>query len=175
MKTLPRSLGVALLGASLAISLAACSTTEPRVASTPYPDAPYPTQPYPGNNSSNNGYASTCDDCGTISYVQQVNGAPAKGSGLGMVLGAVAGGLLGHQVGDGKGQTAATVGGAVVGGYAGNEVEKRVKGSGEPDYYRVTVNMDYGRGTRTIDVVSMNGLSNGSRVKFVGGNLQAMG
>jgi outer membrane lipoprotein SlyB len=167
-------MSVALLGASLAISLAACSTTEPRVASTPYPDAPYPTTPNP-NTGYNNGYASTCDDCGTISYIQQVNGAPAKGSGLGMVLGAVAGGLLGHQVGDGKGQTAATVGGAVVGGYAGNEVEKRAKGSGEADYYRVTVDMDYGRGTRTIDVSTMNGLSNGSRVKFVGGNLQALG
>jgi outer membrane lipoprotein SlyB len=162
-------MSVALLGASLAISLAACSTTEPRVATTPYPTTPNPNTGY------NNRYASTCDDCGTISYIQQVNGAPAKGSGLGMVLGAVAGGLLGHQVGDGKGQTAATVGGAVVGGYAGNEVEKRVKGSGEPDYYRVTVDMDYGRGTRTIDVSSMNGLSNGSRVKFVGGNLQALG
>lgn len=157
-------MSLALLGASLAIPLAACSTAAPQ-ASTPYPDAPYQ-----GNRS----YASSCDDCGTISHVQQVNGA-AKGSGLGMVLGAVVGGLVGHQVGDGKGQTAATVGGAVIGGFAGNEVEKRVKGSNEPDYYRVTVDMDYGRGTRTVDVGSTGGLSTGSRVKVVGNNLEVLG
>jgi uncharacterized protein YcfJ len=42
----------------------------------------------------------------------------------GTAVGAVAGGLLGHQVGGGKGKTLATVGGAVVGGYAGNRVQK---------------------------------------------------
>jgi uncharacterized protein YcfJ len=36
----------------------------------------------------------------------------------------VAGGLLGHQVGGGKGKTLATVGGAVAGGYVGNQVQK---------------------------------------------------
>lgn len=167
MKTLTRSLSVALLGASLAIPLAACSTgATPRATPASYPTAPY--------QDSNNRYASTCSDCGTIRYVQQMNG-DAKGSGLGMVLGAVVGGLVGHQVGDGKGQTAATVGGAVVGGFAGNEVEKRTKGADGTAFYRVTVDMDNGGGTRTIDVGSMGGLSNGSRVKFVGNNLQALG
>lgn len=42
----------------------------------------------------------------------------------GTAIGAVAGGLLGHQVGGGKGKTLATVGGAVAGGYVGNRVQK---------------------------------------------------
>jgi uncharacterized protein YcfJ len=43
----------------------------------------------------------------------------------GTAIGAVAGGLLGHQVGGGKGKTLATVGGAVAGGYAGHTVQKK--------------------------------------------------
>jgi len=45
----------------------------------------------------------------------------------GTVLGAVAGGVLGNQIGDGKGQTAATVVGAAAGGYAGNQVQKHMQ------------------------------------------------
>jgi uncharacterized protein YcfJ len=41
----------------------------------------------------------------------------------GTAIGAVAGGLLGHMVGGGKGKTVATVAGAVGGGYAGNKIE----------------------------------------------------
>jgi len=41
----------------------------------------------------------------------------------GTAIGAVVGGLLGHQVGGGKGKTLATVAGAVGGGYAGNRIE----------------------------------------------------
>jgi len=42
----------------------------------------------------------------------------------GTAIGAVAGGLLGNQVGGGKGRTLATVAGAVGGGYAGHEIQK---------------------------------------------------
>src|SRR4030095_2926703 len=40
----------------------------------------------------------------------------------GAVIGAVIGGVLGHQVGSGRGNTAATVGGAVAGGAVGSQV-----------------------------------------------------
>jgi uncharacterized protein YcfJ len=40
----------------------------------------------------------------------------------GTAIGAVAGGLLGHMVGGGKGNTLATVAGSVGGGYAGNRI-----------------------------------------------------
>ncbi len=42
----------------------------------------------------------------------------------GTLIGAVAGGVIGHQIGGGNGKTLATVGGAVAGGYAGNQVQK---------------------------------------------------
>jgi uncharacterized protein YcfJ len=48
---------------------------------------------------------------------------------IGTGIGAVAGGLLGHQVGGGKGKTLATVGGAVAGGYVGNRVQKNAQDS----------------------------------------------
>ncbi|RDI99662.1 glycine zipper 2TM domain-containing protein [Dyella solisilvae] len=41
----------------------------------------------------------------------------------GTAIGAVAGGLLGNQIGGGKGRTLATVAGAVGGGYAGHEIQ----------------------------------------------------
>jgi len=46
---------------------------------------------------------------------------------IGTSVGAVAGGLLGHQVGSGKGNTLATVGGAVAGGVVGNQVQKNAQ------------------------------------------------
>ncbi len=42
----------------------------------------------------------------------------------GTAIGAVAGGLIGHQLGGGNGKTALTIGGAVAGGYAGNQIQK---------------------------------------------------
>lgn len=43
----------------------------------------------------------------------------------GTVLGAVAGGVIGHQVGGGRGRDLATVAGAVGGGYAGKKIQQR--------------------------------------------------
>lgn len=45
----------------------------------------------------------------------------------GTAVGAVAGGLLGNQVGGGSGKTIATVAGAAAGGYAGNQVQKNMQ------------------------------------------------
>ncbi|MDH4584739.1 glycine zipper 2TM domain-containing protein [Pseudomonas sp. BN415] len=53
----------------------------------------------------------------------------------GTVLGAVAGGLLGNQVGSGSGKKIATVAGAVGGGYAGNKVQEHMQ---EGDTYTTT-------------------------------------
>lgn len=44
--------------------------------------------------------------------------------GSGTVLGALAGGILGNQVGKGKGKILATVAGAVIGGVVGSEIGK---------------------------------------------------
>ena len=53
----------------------------------------------------------------------------------GTVIGAVAGGLLGNQIGGGSGKKIATVAGAVGGGYAGNKVQE---GMQERDTYTAT-------------------------------------
>ena len=45
----------------------------------------------------------------------------------GTAIGAVAGGLLGNQIGGGSGKTLATVAGAAAGGYAGNQVQKNMQ------------------------------------------------
>lgn len=45
----------------------------------------------------------------------------------GSVLGAVAGGVLGHQFGGGRGRDVATVAGALGGGYAGNRVQSSMQ------------------------------------------------
>lgn len=48
-----------------------------------------------------------------------------QNSPIGIGVGAVVGGLLGNQIGGGKGKTLATIAGAVGGGYVGNEIAKR--------------------------------------------------
>ncbi len=59
--------------------------------------------------------------------VQVVHQVPHKDKHriAGTAIGAVAGGLLGHQIGGGKGKTLATAGGAVAGGVIGNQIQKQ--------------------------------------------------
>lgn len=45
----------------------------------------------------------------------------------GTVIGALAGGVLGNQVGHGTGRTVATVAGAAAGGYAGNKIQENMQ------------------------------------------------
>jgi len=55
--------------------------------------------------------------------------------GPGTVLGAIVGGVAGHQVGSGRGNDAATAAGAVIGGLVGNQVDRdagRVGPGGPP-------------------------------------------
>lgn len=86
-----------------------------------------------------------CASCGVVESVQAVQ-QKGEGSGIGVAGGAVAGGLLGHQVGGGNGKTAMTVLGAVGGAFAGNEIEKRVRAT---TVYDVKVRMEDGS-VRTI-------------------------
>jgi outer membrane lipoprotein SlyB len=111
--------------------------------------------------------APRCTDCGTITSIEK-HSKKGSGSGLGAIAGAITGGVIGHQFGGGRGKDLATAGGAVGGGFAGNEIEKRMKAE---DYFRVTVAMESG-GSRTLDVESTNGLSQGSHVRVVGDSLQ---
>jgi len=63
------------------------------------------------------------EHCGTVQSVHSVK-RKGEGGAVGMIGGALVGGLLGNQVGGGTGKKLATVGGAAAGAYAGNEVQK---------------------------------------------------
>lgn len=72
----------------------------------------------PTAQSQDSGRHQVCED------VRVANTAKDQHQIAGTAIGAVAGGLLGHQVGGGKGKTLATIGGAVAGGYAGKKVQE---------------------------------------------------
>ena len=82
-----------------------------------------------------------CDLCGVVNDVRQVSVRKGVSPG-GMVIGAVAGGLLGSTIGGGSGRTAATVVGAVAGGAVGNEVGKN---TGSDVNWQITIRLDDGR------------------------------
>jgi len=84
--------------------------------------------------------ASVCVDCGKVESVSAVQ-QKGEATGLGVVGGAVVGGLVGSRVGGGSGKSLATVLGAVGGGVAGNEIEKRSRAT---TVYQVHVRMDDG-------------------------------
>jgi uncharacterized protein YcfJ len=70
--------------------------------------------------------------------------------GPGTVLGAIVGGVAGHQVGSGRGNDAATAAGAVIGGLVGNQVDRdagRVGPGGPPvtEVHRVPVDRNVER------------------------------
>lgn len=112
--------------------------------------------------------APVCEQCGKVVDVRSVEVA-AKPSGVGVVAGAVVGGLLGNQVGGGSGKTLATVAGAVGGGYAGNEIEKRTRKAAA---YEVEVMMESGE-RRSFSFESQPAWRAGDRVKVVDGQLAA--
>jgi len=128
----------------------ASTYTEARPASTPAP-------------------AAVCQDCGTISAITAVK-VKGQGTGMGAVAGAIAGIAAGNQVGDGKGTDVAKVVGAIGGAYAGNQAEKYIRAE---NVFDVTVRMDNGS-TRTVRVGDASSVSNGTRVRVVGSNLERL-
>ena len=67
-----------------------------------------------------------CSECGVIDAVNEID-SRGQGSGVGAAGGAVVGGLLGNQVGGGRGRELATIAGAIGGAVAGNQVEGSVR------------------------------------------------
>lgn len=144
---------------------------------SPLPAPPPRQQPYPAVSAPAPVYAPPqqvaqapiCHDCGRVESVRAIATQQAP-SGLGVVGGAVLGGILGNQVGGGTGRTLATVAGAVGGGYAGNEVEKRTRGGASS--YQVRVRMEDGN-VRTFPYDNQPNWSAGDRVRVVDGYLRA--
>jgi outer membrane lipoprotein SlyB len=105
--------------------------------------------------------AAGCGTCGVIEAVQAVQ-RKGEATGLGAVVGGVAGAAVGNQVGKGNGRKAMTVIGAVGGGVAGHEIEKHARAT---TVYEVRVRMDDGT-VRTLERTSAPPV--GRRVRMEG-------
>lgn len=81
----------------------------------------------------------------------------------GIVGGALAGGVLGHQVGKGKGNVAATVAGALAGGAAGAYAERAL---GTQQGYEYTVRLEDGRYLTVVQGLD-NRFNIGQKVKVI--------
>ena len=103
-----------------------------------------------------------CIDCGTVTDVATVT-EKGQSSGGDAVLGGIVGGVLGHQVGSGRGNTAATIVGAGAGAYAGNEIEKN---KNTVTKYHVHVTLEDGS-KRTFIFSNPPSYKEGDRVKIV--------
>jgi len=102
---------------------------------------------------------------GTVQSVQPFE-VKGKGSGAGVVAGALLGGLVGNQMGKGTGNAVMTVGGAVAGGYAGNEVEKNTK---KHTLYKTSVKLDDGS---VHSYTESQAFAVGARVKVAGKHIK---
>lgn len=127
--------------------------------------------PVAAQASNHSGRAWSCHNCGTVISARTYQKPAASGNGVGIVGGAVIGGLLGNQIGGGSGRQVATVAGAVGGGYAGNEIEKRARSTTVTD---VRVRMSDGS-VRTFTEAGGARRHSGARVKVVKGALVAQG
>ena len=103
---------------------------QPRRRSRPRSDRRLDARPLRGGTTP----AALCATCGTVEAVTRAG--KGRRHRHGAVAGGVLGGVVGHQVGGGNGKTAMTVIGAIGGGLAGHEVEKRVRSETRYDVRR---------------------------------------
>lgn len=143
----------------LVAGLAACAAPMSQQPVATYPAQTYPTQAPQGN------YV----EYGRVRNVEviQTQQQAKSTSGVGAVLGGVAGAVVGRQIGGGSGRDIATVVGAVGGAVAGNAIEGNRNAANAPvnQTYRVSVQMDNGT-MRAYDVPSYGELRIGDRVKI---------
>jgi outer membrane lipoprotein SlyB len=127
------------------------------------------TQAYPPAQA-NTSSPRKCAECGVIDSIREVT-TKGEGSGLGVVGGAIVGGLLGNQVGAGSGKDVATVAGAVGGAVAGNQIEKSVKSTRS---YDITVRFEDGS-SRVFHEANAPAWRPGDRVKVINDVIRANG
>lgn len=165
--------GVCTFAVAAALGVAGCAapydpyqTTSPSGPSYPATGQGYPAYPsYPNQEIARYGYVEAVD---TVAHEQRT------GPGIGAIGGAIAGGVLGHQVGSGSGNTAATIGGAVIGGVVGHQVEQRVRGNQAAGVeYRFRVRIDDGS-YQTFSKETHDNIRVGDRVRIERGNIFAL-
>ena len=93
----------------------------------------------------------------------QVISEQSRTTGGGALLGAVLGGVVGHQLGGGSGKNVATGVGVIGGALVGNEVESSK--TADSEIYRVTVRLDNGR-SQSFDYRHIDNLQVGDRVRI---------
>lgn len=118
----------------------------------------------PFRMASNTSAKGICSECGVIQSTRVIT-EKGDGGAVGIVGGAVVGGLLGNQVGDGKGKKIATVAGAVGGAMVGNEIEKRVDTTKR---YETVVRFNDGT-TRAFTTTNPTAWRIGDKVKVING------
>lgn len=118
---------------------------------------------YPQSNSSRQSYSRY----GVVQSVEQVRQESNNTDiGLGTLAGAVVGGIVGNQVGAGRGNTAATVIGAAGGAYVGHELEKKPRQ--QPDAHRLNIRMEDGSHQSVVQSAEAN-IRVGDRVQVDNG------
>ena len=106
------------------------------------------------------------NQAGVITNVRQVQMQGSQSSlPIGALLGAVAGGALGSQVGKGNGSIAAGIAGAALGGYAGNMVQSQQQGAGQTGL-EITVRLNTGN-TVVVTQAANQQFNIGERVRVV--------
>lgn len=126
MNTLKNS--AAALGLACMLVLTGCTPMYGPGWERDYPPFAYSRDLYPGY--------------GSVYAIDLIRPDRDNGIGVGAIAGAVIGGLIGHQVGDSNGNTAATVIGAAGGALIGHQIEKANQPQG--DQFRLTIRMENG-------------------------------
>ena len=138
----------------------ALNATETKPAAETRPAADIKASPRPPAS------VAVCNDCGRVTAVRVIEKEGETGA-AGIIGGAVLGGLLGNQVGRGRGRDVATVAGVAGGAYAGNKIEGKMKAS---KTWAVSVRFDNGS-ERTFNFESDPGLIAGDTVKASGSGI----
>ena len=136
-----------------------------------YPNYPsYPSGSYPSSGAPGVVTAPGYVEYGRVIGVELVRTQqPGQASGAGVVIGGIAGGVLGRQIGGGSGRDLATIAGVAGGALAGNAIEKNAQ-TATRDSYRVSVQVDNGT-NRAYDMASAGDLRVGDRVRIENGQL----
>ncbi|MES2283469.1 MAG: glycine zipper 2TM domain-containing protein [Pseudomonadota bacterium] len=164
--------GSAIVSVVMVAGLAACAAppgpTYP--AGTAYPSG----SAYPAGNAYPTSTApSAAVEYGRITNVEVVRTqAPAGSNAAGTIIGGIAGAVIGHQIGQGRGRDLATIAGGVGGAVAGNAIQRNANGGGAvTDVYRVSVQVDSGA-YRAYDLSNPGDLRAGDRVRVENGQIQ---
>ncbi len=105
-----------------------------------------------------------CLECGVVVDIRLVE-QKGEGTGLGAVVGGVAGAVVGREISDGR--DAGTVVGAAGGAIAGHQIERHARTT---KHYQVQVRMADGA-LKTVRYSARPSWKSGDKVKLVGGKL----